>query len=97
MPNASTHARQPGRVASGFTLIEAMIATVIIGVAVTSLLAVIASGTRASGEALLMTRGIFIAQQMRERLILLPYRDPPISSPPLSEELPLPQGMHAPH
>ena len=76
MPNASTHARQPGRVASGFTLIEAMIATVIIGVAVTSLLAVMASSTRANGEALLMTRGIFIAQQMRERLILLPYRDP---------------------
>ena len=76
MQSTSTRARQPGPVASGFTLIEAMIATVIVGVGVTALLAVMASGTRANSESVLLTRGVFIAQQMRERLVLLPYSDP---------------------
>jgi len=53
-------------------LIEAALTTVIIGVAVVALLAVIGSATCSNGSNRELTRGVFLAQEIREMLAPLP-------------------------
>lgn len=53
-------------------LIEAALTTVIIGVAVVALLAVIGSSTRTNGTNRDMTRALFLAQEIRELMAPLP-------------------------
>ncbi|MDD4889874.1 MAG: hypothetical protein PHU85_08065 [Phycisphaerae bacterium] len=60
----------------GFMLIEAALTTVIVGVAVVALLAVIGASTRTNGSNRDMTRALFLAQEIREAMAPLPARQP---------------------
>jgi hypothetical protein len=66
--NSTLSPTRPG----GFMLIEAALTTVIIGVAVVALLAVIGSATATNGNNRELTRGVFLAQEIREMLAPLP-------------------------
>jgi prepilin-type N-terminal cleavage/methylation domain-containing protein len=66
---------RPGRRRSGFTLIEAAIATVIIGVAFTAMLQLIAKGTEANGEGTELTTAINLAGNIHEASIRVAYDD----------------------
>ncbi|HEX8341626.1 MAG TPA: prepilin-type N-terminal cleavage/methylation domain-containing protein [Tepidisphaeraceae bacterium] len=53
----------------GFTLIEASLTIIIIGVGVLSMLELTATGTRAHGDAMQRTTGLAVAQCLHERTI----------------------------
>jgi len=53
-----------------------MIAIVTIGIGVSALMTAVASGTRVNGEGRGMTRAAFLAQELREWTIKLPFSDP---------------------
>jgi len=57
----------------GFTLIEVAIATIIIGLAMTAMLISIAAGTRTSKASQQLTEAGFLAQEMREWTITVPF------------------------
>ena len=60
----------------GFTLIEAAIATVVIGMGVVTLMHAMGSGTRVNGEARDITHAVFLSQEIREWTLQLPFTDP---------------------
>ncbi len=74
-----THNRRPPgrRTASdgGYLLIEAALATVIVGVAVVALLAVMAAGSNSNGHSRDLTRATFLAQEIRELMAPLPFEE----------------------
>jgi len=59
-----------------FTLIEVLIAIATIGIGITAMLTGIASSTRVNGEGRSITQAAFIAQELREWTVKLPFRDP---------------------
>ena len=59
----------------GFTLIEAMIAMVIVGVAVTAMLQLLAAGTTCNIEAAQSTMAVNLARNIREMTLRMPYAD----------------------
>jgi type II secretory pathway pseudopilin PulG len=59
--------------ARGFTLIEASLATVIIGVGVVAMLELIAAGTRVNVDATQLTTATNLAKNVREYTLKLPY------------------------
>jgi len=59
----------------GFTLIEVAVAAVIIALAVTALMASLAAGTRANRAGQQLTQAVFLAQEIREWTIKLPFSD----------------------
>jgi len=60
----------------GFTLIEVAVATAIIGLALAALLGAVASGTRTNNAGKKLTQAVFLAQEIREWTIRLPFSDP---------------------
>ena len=60
---------------AGFTLIEVVMATVIVGVGVGVLLTAVAATTRANGSGRELTQAVFLAQAIREWTIRLPFSD----------------------
>jgi len=67
--------KKVGRSRQGFTLIEVLAALGIIGLAVVALLGSIASGTRTNQVARETTQAVFLAQELREWTLRLPFRD----------------------
>jgi prepilin-type N-terminal cleavage/methylation domain-containing protein len=65
--------RRAGR--RGFTLIEAAMATVIIGVAFTAMLQLLAAGTVANRESTDLTTAINLANNIHEAAMRMPYDD----------------------
>ena len=65
-----------GKYNSGFSLIEALIAIVLVGFAVASLLAANGAFTKANGAGADLSTAEFLAEQIRELSILLPVIDP---------------------
>ena len=61
---------------SGFTLVEAAIATAVIGIALVSLLVALRSGTRTNEASRRLTQAVFLAQEIREWTLRLPFEDP---------------------
>jgi len=61
---------------SGFSLVEAAIATAVIGIALAALLIALQSGTRTNGAGRRLTQGVFLAQEIREWTLRLPFEDP---------------------
>lgn len=59
-----------------FTLIEVVMATVIVGLGVAALLGSIASGTKANAGGQQLTTATFLAQEIREWTHRLPFKDP---------------------
>jgi Tfp pilus assembly protein PilV len=58
---------------NGFTLIEAAIVTVIIGLSVVALLQLLCAGSMANGESTDLTTAIFLAENINERMQGHPY------------------------
>ena len=71
--------RKTRRGASGFSLIEAAVATVIIAVGVTALMISVAAGTRTNDAGRLLTQGVFLVQEIREWTLKLPFSDPDVA------------------
>lgn len=67
--------RSPRRRA-GFTLIEAALATTIIGVGILALLNAMGAGTRVNQQGRHLTQAVFLAQQVREWTLWLDFVDP---------------------
>ena len=59
----------------GFTLIEVAVATAIVGLGLTALLVAVASNTRVNDAGGKLTQGIFLAQELREWTLALPFSD----------------------
>lgn len=60
----------------GFTLIEASLATTIIGIGVLAMLQLLAAGTMANSEGTELTTGMNLAKNIRELSLGLAYTDP---------------------
>ncbi len=60
----------------GFTLIEVAVATVIVGVAVVALLTAVGAHTRVNDAGAKLSEGSFLAQEIREWTLTLPFTDP---------------------
>lgn len=71
----------------GFTLIETAVAVVLVGLGVTALLVSTASGTRANDAGKKLSDATFLAQEIREWTLRIPFTDPDESDP-----LPGPDG-----
>jgi prepilin-type N-terminal cleavage/methylation domain-containing protein len=63
-------------VRGGFSLIEVAVATVIVGVGVTALMVALAAGTRTNRAGQELTQAVFLAQEIREWTLKLPFSDP---------------------
>ena len=61
---------------SGFTLAEALCATVIVGLGAAAILVSAASGSRANNIGRKLTEAVFLAQELREWTYQLPFSDP---------------------
>ena len=59
----------------GFTLIEAAVATVVVGIGVTVLLISVNANTRANSAGKHLTEAVFLAQEIREWTLRLPFSD----------------------
>lgn len=70
----SAHSR-PARQA-GFTLIEAVVATAIVGIGVSALFVSLKAGTEVNGASADLTQAVFVAQEIREWTLKLPFTDP---------------------
>jgi len=66
----------PARCGRGFTLIEAMVATAVIGMGVAAILVSAGSGTRVNRAGQQITQATFLAQELREWTLRLPFVDP---------------------
>lgn len=64
-----------GRARDGFTLIEVAIATAIIGIGVAALMACLAAGTRTNRAGQQLAQAVFLAQEIREWSLKLPFSD----------------------
>ena len=64
----------------GFTLIEAVVATTLLGIGIAALMTTVGAQTRVNSEGKLTTQAIFLTQEIREWTLRLPFDDP--TSPP---------------
>jgi MSHA pilin protein MshD len=75
-------ARSPcGKAQRGFTLIEAVVAIVVIGVALTGILLAVGASVRGSADPVLQRQMLAIAQQYMEEIQLKPYAAAANSAP----------------
>ena len=68
-----THSRS---VRGGFSLIEVAVATAIVGIALAALLVAVGSNTRVNDAGAKLTQASFLAQEIREWTLTLPFSDP---------------------
>ena len=66
----------PRSARGGFTLIEVAVATAIVGVGVVAMMTSIAANTKANHAGQSLTHAVFLAQEIREWTIKLPFSDP---------------------
>ena len=66
----------------GFTLIEMIIAIVVLGVGLTGVLAAYMNSVRGSADALVAKQLVAVAEMMMEEILLKPYTPPPGSAAP---------------
>ena len=66
----------------GFTLIEMIIAIVVLGVGVTGVLVAYINSVRGSADALVAKQLVAVTEMMMEEILLKPYTPPPGSAAP---------------
>ena len=71
-----SRAARDGLGRAGFSLIEVAVAIVIIGIGVLALLTCVGAGTRANDAGQELTQATFLAQEIREWTLGLPFSDP---------------------
>lgn len=59
----------------GFTLIEAGIATMVVGIGIVALVHSLGAGTNVNHQGQNITQAVFVAQEVREYSLTLPFRD----------------------
>ena len=64
-----------GRPPTGFSLIEAMIATVLVGIGVASVMVATRSGTEVNAAGRAITQATYLVQEIREWTLKLPFSD----------------------
>jgi type II secretory pathway pseudopilin PulG len=69
------HRSRPGRAPRGFTLIEAAIVTVIVGVGIVAMMELMAAGTMANTQATELSTAMCLASNIHERSMCLAYTD----------------------
>jgi len=67
--------RQPPR-RRGFSLVESALAIVIVGIGIVALVASLGAASSINGAGRNLTRGVFLAQEVREWTLRLPFSDP---------------------
>lgn len=60
----------------GFSLLEVMMAIATVGIGITAMLTAVTSSTRINGEGRRITQAAFLAQELREWTVKLPFIDP---------------------
>lgn len=71
-----THCRERGAGRqTGFTLIEVLVAVILVGIAIASLLAANGAYTQVNGAGIDLSTAEFLIEQVRERSTALPYDD----------------------
>lgn len=76
---------------SGFTLIEALIASFIVGMGVSAMMVATKSDTQVNANAMEITKAINLCQEVREWTLDLPFKDPETPDNP-----PGPDGLENP-
>ncbi len=74
--SCATHPVRPARRQGGFTLMEALMTTVIVGTAVLAIVAAQQAYHMQNGQAQHMGAGLLLANELRELTLNLPQRDP---------------------
>ena len=74
------------RAGKGLSLIEVAVATAIIGIGVAALLVAVAAGTRTNHAGKKLTQAVFLAQEIREWTVRLPFCDPEYPSNPVGPD-----------
>ena len=59
----------------GFTLIEVVVATILVGLALTAMMISVGSNTRVNDAGTKLTQAAFLAQEIHEWTLTLPFRD----------------------
>jgi len=59
----------------GFTLIEVVVATILVGLALTAMMVSVGSNTRVNDAGTKLTQAAFLAQEIHEWTLTLPFRD----------------------
>jgi len=75
----TTYRRCAGRLTGsrqGFTLVEALVAVIIIGLGAAAIMLSAASNTRANDAGSKLTEAVLLAQELREWTLSLPFTDP---------------------
>ena len=75
-PDASRGGPRSPRRPRGFTLVEALVASALLGLGVAALMVAASSSTRVNAAGLDMTQAAFLAQEVREWTLRLPFSDP---------------------
>jgi MSHA pilin protein MshD len=75
MSNRSARTRSPRRPSAGVTLVELIIAMVIIAAALGGLVAAFGTGNRASADPLILQQKVAIAESLMGEILLKPYND----------------------
>lgn len=72
-----TQCKKQGRVGgrAGFSLVEVLVAVVLVGVAIAALLAANGAFTQVNGAGIDLSTAEFLIEQLRERTAMLPYDD----------------------
>ena len=70
-----TKASRVARAVQGFTILEAAIATIIVGTGIAALTVAAEAGTRANDAGKKLTQATFLAQELREWTLRLPFSD----------------------
>ena len=60
----------------GFSLIEVLVAAAIVGIGVTAVMVAMQAGTEVNAAGKELTQAVFVAQEIREWTLLLPFSDP---------------------
>ncbi|MCY2928648.1 MAG: prepilin-type N-terminal cleavage/methylation domain-containing protein [Planctomycetota bacterium] len=69
---------EPPSARGGFTLIEAVVATAIVGMGVCAMMMASQAGTRVNADSQELTRAAYLAQEVREWIATLPFKDPDV-------------------
>jgi prepilin-type N-terminal cleavage/methylation domain-containing protein len=60
----------------GFSLIEVLVAAAIVGIGVSAVMVAMQTGTEVNAAGKELTQAVFVAQEIREWTLLLPFSDP---------------------
>jgi Tfp pilus assembly protein PilV len=70
------HGMRPKTRRAGFSLVETAVATVMVGLGIVALVTSLGAGSRVNAAGRDLTKAVYLAQEMREWTLRLPFKDP---------------------